>query len=113
MVLPKSSLHGMHGRARRGEAFDSDDGCPFALQREHCARLHRHAVDMDDAGAALRGVAADMGAGEVQMLPKKFHQQRSAFDLAADGASVHCHRDHRHHSGSSIRGPLTPPSPCT
>src|SRR5262249_8286415 len=27
MVLPKTRLHGMHGRPRWGQAFDSGDGC--------------------------------------------------------------------------------------
>ena len=32
---------------------------------------------MDDAGAALGGVAADMGAGEPQILAQELHQQRA------------------------------------
>ena len=55
---------------------------PSACQREHGAGLHRHAVDMDDAGAALRGVAADMGAGEAQVLAQELHQQRARIDIA-------------------------------
>ena len=44
------------------------------------ARLHRLAVDMDDAGAALRGVAADMRAGQAEILAQEVNQQRSVLD---------------------------------
>ena len=37
---------------------------------------------MDDAGAALRGVAADMGAGQAQIFAQELHQQRARIDLA-------------------------------
>ena len=39
------------------------DGRAVRLDREHRARLHRAAVEMHRAGAALRGVAADLRAG--------------------------------------------------
>ena len=44
---------------------------------------------MDDAGAALRGVAADMGAGQPQILAQQLHQQRARIDVGGDGFAVH------------------------
>ncbi len=40
---------------------------------------------MDDAGAALAGVAADMGAGQAQMLAQELDQQRAPLHLAGTG----------------------------
>ena len=57
--------------------------------REHRAGLHRHAVHVDDAGAALRRVAADMRPGQAEMVAQELHQQRAVLDLARLGPAVH------------------------
>ena len=44
---------------------------------------------MHDAGAALRGVAADMRAGEPQVLAQQLHQKRARVDIGGDGLTVH------------------------
>ena len=49
-------------RAALGQALDGDDLGTLGLDREHGAGLHRLAVDVDGAGAAMAGLAADMGA---------------------------------------------------
>ena len=36
---------------------------------------------MDHAGPALAGVAADVGAGQIEVLAKKFDQKRARLDL--------------------------------
>jgi hypothetical protein len=51
-----------------GQAFDGRDLAALRLKRQHRAALDRLAVDVDDAGAALAGVAADVGPGEMEML---------------------------------------------
>ena len=71
---------------------------------EHRAGLHRAAVQMHDAGAALAGVAADMRAGEAQVLAQELHQQRARIDVGGDGLAVHRHADGGH-LGSSSHGP--------
>ncbi len=48
---------------------------PATCADQHVARLDRPAVDVDGAGAALRGVAADMGAGQVEMLADRVHEE--------------------------------------
>ena len=63
-------LHGAHARAVR---LNGEDG----------ARLHGTAIDMDRARAALRGVAADLRAGEVEVVPDDVDEQppRLALEL--------------------------------
>ena len=39
------------------------------------------AVDVDGAGAALAGVAADVGAGEVEILPEGLDEEASRLDV--------------------------------
>jgi hypothetical protein len=73
----------------RGEPLDRHDIRAFALHREHGAGLHRGAVDVHHAGAALAGVAADMRAGQPQILAQQFHQQGAVLDLRAGGLAVH------------------------
>ena len=60
-------------------------------------------VEMDDAGAALARVAADMGAGEAQGLAQELHEQRARLDVAGDGFAVHRHADGGHSHSSRGR----------
>src|SRR5581483_7663116 len=62
---------------------------------------------MDDAGAALRGVATDMRSGESEMFAEELHQQGARFDISADGFPVHRHRYGRHPC-SPVFGPVGP-----
>ena len=49
---------------------------PVGLHREHGAALHGPAVEEHGAGAALAGVAADVGAREVELVAQHVNQQR-------------------------------------
>jgi AMMECR1 domain-containing protein len=51
---------------------------------------------MDDAGPALAGVAADMGAGQVQMVAQEMDEEGSVLHLGRDGLAVHRQFDCRH-----------------
>jgi hypothetical protein len=57
------------------------------LHGQHGAGLHRAAVQVDGAGAAVAGLAADMRAGETDLLAQEMDQQgarlHQSFDLAA------------------------------
>jgi len=44
------------------------------LQRKHRATLCRLAVDMDHAGPALAGIAADVGAGKPQLIAQELNE---------------------------------------
>src|SRR5258706_2058158 len=46
---------------------------------------------MNRAGAALTGIATDMGAREPEILPKELHKQQSRLDIRGDRLSVHGH----------------------
>ncbi len=74
-----------------GHTLDRPDLGALDLGREHRAGFHRRAVYMNDASAALAGVAADMGAGQSQPLPQEVDQKCTAFDLAGNGFAVNGH----------------------
>ena len=54
------------------------------LDREHGAGLDRLAVEVDGAGAAMAGLAADMRAGEVELLAQEMDQQGARLDQRFD-----------------------------
>ena len=72
-----------------GEALDRGDLGPFKPDGEQRAALHRLALDMHGAAATLRGVAADMCAGEAQILAQEIDKQCARIDVAADELAVH------------------------
>ncbi len=96
VVLAEHLLHGMQRAVRGGQALDGGDRAALRLHGQHGAALHAVAVDMDDARAALAGVAADMGAGQAQLLAQQLHQQRAAFDLDRVWRAVHRQADLGH-----------------
>ena len=57
--------------------------------RQHGAGFDRPAVDMDDTGAALAGIAADMGAGQVQIFAQQMNQEGSVFNICRDSFTIH------------------------
>ena len=67
-MLTERLLHRMQRRAIGGKALDGPDLVPVSHHRERRAGFDGLAVQMHDTGAALRGVAADMGAGQPQIL---------------------------------------------
>ena len=77
--------------AVRGQAFDRRHLRTVTFQGEKGAALDRLPVDVHDAGSALAGVAADVGAGKPQPLAEEIDEQGSPFDLAADGVPIHDH----------------------
>ena len=77
VMLPERLLHRMQRTVRLSQPFDGDDLGALALQGERGAGLGRDAVDVDHTGTALRCVAADMGAGQPQILAQKLHQERA------------------------------------
>src|SRR5215475_2607015 len=48
---------------------------------EHRARLHRQLVHPDHAGAAVRGVAAPVGAGQPELIAQEMDQQQPRLDI--------------------------------
>ena len=70
------------------QAFDGLDLVAVGHHRKRGTGLHRLAVEMHDTGAALRGVAPHMGAGEPQILAQKLHQECTGIDIRGDGIAV-------------------------
>src|SRR6478735_481698 len=104
MVLAECLLHGMKLVGALGQALDRRHLTTLGLDGEDRARLDRLAVEMDDAGAALAGVAADMGAGKAKMLAQELDQQRAGLDLPGSGLAIDGHRDidGHHYSPSDL-----------
>ena len=88
VIVAERRLHRMQLVAL-GEAFDGGDVGAVGLTDQHGAGLDRPAVDMHDAGAALAGVAADMGAGQAQMLAQQMDKQGAVLDIGRDRLAVH------------------------
>ena len=85
-----------------GEPLDRGDLAAVRLHREHRARLRRHAVHEDGAGAAARRVASDVGAGEAERLAQEVDEQEPRLDLGErslpftdDGQRARCESSRR------------------
>src|ERR1700733_9909715 len=80
VMLAERLLHRMQRRAVRRQALDGPDLVTIGHHRQRGAGFDRLAVQMHHTGAALRGIATDMGAGEPQILAQELHQKRAGID---------------------------------
>src|SRR6266852_1366972 len=85
------------------EPFDGLDLRPVGLYREEHAALHELAVDDHRAGAAVPGIAADVAAGQIEVVANEVDQQLADFDLtlvldAVDGDGHRLRGCDRRHS---------------
>ena len=64
-----------------GQALDGGDLGAVGLDGQARTGLDRGPVHTDDAGAALAGIAANLGAGKAQVVPEVMHQQRPGLHL--------------------------------
>ena len=69
--LAKALLQRMQRAIRVGDALDGEHLRALGLNREHGAGSYRLAVEIDGAGAAVAGLAADMRAGEPRVSRRK------------------------------------------
>ncbi|MCY1229087.1 hypothetical protein D9M72_414420 [compost metagenome] len=79
-----------------GQSFDGGDLRARRLRGEGGTALHRPSVHMDDTGAALRRVAADMGAGQSEIFAYELHQQCAVVAMTAHLTAVDRHCYFRH-----------------
>src|SRR5262249_9835811 len=91
--LAERLLQHMQRAVGRRHALDGADIGAVRLHGEHGARLHRLAVEIDRAGAAVAGLAADMRTGEVELLAQEVDQQGARLDQRLDALAVHGERD--------------------
>ena len=80
----KSSLHGVHGAIGFSQTLDGGNLGVSRLGQQHIARLHRVAINNDGTSAALGGIAAHVGAGEVEVFTQGLHQQSIGCRLDSD-----------------------------
>jgi hypothetical protein len=73
------------------------------LHGKHGAGLDRLTVKQDGAGAALAGIAANVGAGEAEINPEKIDQQSARLNLALEVLTV----DSQANSGHGVRSKET------
>ena len=93
MHLAEALLEGAELAVGFGHALDGENVCARGLDREHGAGFDRPAVDIDRAGAAMGGVAADMRAGEAEVLAQVVDEQRPRLDGGRHRLAVDRHAD--------------------
>lgn len=92
MLLPETLLDRMiHAIVR--EALNGLDRCALYLHREECACFRSPAIDIDDARAALAGIASDMRAGQPEMVAQIVDEERARLNFRR---SLHSIDGHRH-----------------
>ncbi len=101
MVLMKGLLHRVEFAAL-GQPLDGCDGGSIGFDRQHGAALHGTTVDVNDAGPAVAGIAADVGSGELQFVAKQLNEECSRLDLDRDWLPVHLQRDPNHGSSKLV-----------
>src|SRR5271156_2788826 len=99
VIVLERLLHRMQFSAL-GKSLDRQDARALARRCERRARLDRAPVDMDHASAALRGVAADVGARQTQVFAQVLHQQRARIDLRRRRLAVDRHGNSNHQTSS-------------
>ena len=85
LPLPQAGGH-LQGLAV--PAFDGQHLAAIGLRRQHSARLDRAVVEVHGAAATLRGVAADVGAGQCELIADDIDEQGMVGHLEAAGRAV-------------------------
>src|SRR5215470_20343126 len=83
MMLAEARLQGRETLILR-EPFDGDDLTALRLHRQHQAAAHGLAVEEHSAGAANSMLAADMRAGEPQLMAQAIGERQARFDCNLD-----------------------------
>ena len=104
MALRKRLLDGMQF-AVFGKSFNGDDFAALGHRRKHCAGFYRATVQQDGAGAAIRGIAADMRSSKVEMLAQQIHKQGPRLDQRLPRLSVDANAHQNFFSVRHIRAP--------
>ena len=95
MLLAKSDLDGVHllGIAAQApvgrQPLDGRDLAALRLHGKKQAGAHSQAIQQDRADAAGAVLAADVGAGQVQLVAQEVAQQHARFDRALVGCAVY------------------------
>src|SRR6266446_4220507 len=79
MVLMERGLNRMQGATAGREPFDRRDRRTVGHHGKNRTGLGGLSVDIDGAGAALRGVAADIGSREAEIVAQQMNQKLARF----------------------------------
>jgi hypothetical protein len=79
--------------AVRRQTLDCRDLCAVGLDGEQHAALHGPSIQENRARAAVAGVAADVGAGQVEVVADEVDEELARLDLALVPLAVHGYRD--------------------
>ena len=102
VLFPEAFLQGVQ-LAVLGQAFNRRDLRAIGLDGEDGARLGAAAVDEHRAGTALAGVAADVGAGQEQLLAEEVDEEQPGFHVRFSYLAIDGHRDVSHMSPLRLR----------
>jgi hypothetical protein len=101
VLLPEGVLDRVQ-LAVLGHAFDRGDLRAVGLDGQHGAGLHRLAIQMDGAGAALARVAAHVRAREPGQLADEVHEEEPGLDVMRVSDAIDGHG--RFHCAYLLRG---------
>src|ERR1043166_2739918 len=101
VLLPERLLERMQC-ARRSESLDGRYLVPVGLHREHGTALDRFPIEVHGTRAALAGVAADVRAGEVEVIAKNMNQEAAGLDLDRVAPAIDGEGDGAHHRAGSL-----------
>ena len=102
MLRPEPFLERVERAVRGLHPLDRRDARAVGLDREHRAALDRLAVDRDGAGAALARVAADVGAGQLEVLAQELDEHPSRLDVPLPRLAIDGERDVLDHGWSLL-----------
>ena len=84
-------LHRMQRRPQNGQALDGRHFVAFGLNREHQARPHRRSVEQHSAAAADPMLAANVRAGQTEVVSKMVREQATRIALGRVDETVDLH----------------------
>src|SRR5258708_37810451 len=93
MVLVKRLLQRMQLVGARRDALDGEEIVAVRLHGEHQARARRAAVHQDRAGAAYAVLAAEMGAGEAELMADEIRERDADLHFLLVALAVDRQRD--------------------
>ena len=83
--------------ATSGKGLDRRELPAVGLDGKDGAGFNRDAVQEDDTGAAVRRIAANVGARQTQSFADEMHQQQSGLDIGGDHFSIDREADRSSH----------------
>src|SRR5712691_1366690 len=93
VIVAERLLQRMQLLVARRDALDGEDVVAVRLHREHQAGARRIAVEQDGAGAAHAVLAAEMGAGQAEIVADEIRQRDADLDLLLVPLAVDGQRD--------------------